>query len=311
MILLALQEEIKALIEKQQGLMARLKNEEAIWAHGDGGGSLTPEELESQISILDNDNKKVQALESTIAVIGTMKAGKSTTINALIGEEVLPHRLLGMTTLPTLIRHKPGQKEPVMKLHNLGSLKEMVCEVKSRVKQIDENDDAFSKINGAIENVKNESSEVRSEYVGKEDIQQALLLINDAFRLAGVDEFDMDIDRYLQDFSDISTLPSIEIEFRCLADKPDAMSSGSLALLDTPGPNEAGQSVVLKHILSEQIAKNASMILLVMNYTQLNTEQDSEIRGQLKGIKEVFRDRSFVVVNRFDERKQNRKSRCN
>lgn len=305
MILLALQDEIKALIEKQQALMGRLKSEVSIWGHGDDEGSLSPAELERQISILDNDRKKVKALESTIAVIGTMKAGKSTTINALIGEEVLPHRLLGMTTLPTLIRHKPGQKVPVMTLHNVDSLKELVEEVRSKINLVDGSEDDNSKVKAALSNVKGGLNEIGSSYLGKESVQKALLLINDAFRLAGSDGFDIDVDKYLEEFSDISFLPTVEIEFRCLSEKPAGMSSGSLALLDTPGPNEAGQSAVLKHILSEQIAKNASMVLLVMNYTQLNTEQDSEIRSQLKGIKEVFRDRSFVVVNRFDEKKQN------
>ncbi|MAX54842.1 MAG: hypothetical protein CL537_04915 [Alcanivoracaceae bacterium] len=305
MILLALQDEINALIEKQQALMGRLKNEKAIWGHGDDGDSLSPAELERQISILDNDRKKVKALESTIAVIGTMKAGKSTTINALIGEEVLPHRLLGMTTLPTLIRHKPGQKEPVMTLHNVASLKALVDEVRSKISLVDSGEDDNSKINTALFNVKSGLNEICDRYAGKENVQQALLLINDAFRLAGSDGFEIDVDRYIEEFSDIDRLPTVEIEFRCLADKPAGISSGSLALLDTPGPNEAGQSAVLKHVLAEQIAKNASMVLLVMNYTQLNTEQDFEIRGQLKGIKDVFRDRSFVVVNRFDEKKQN------
>ncbi len=305
MILLALQDEIKALIERQQSLMNRLKNEEVIWGSQESNASLSPTELESQIAALASDKVKVQALESTIAVIGTMKAGKSTTINALIGEEVLPHRLTAMTTLPTLIRHKPGQKEPVLKLHKLDVFKELVAEVKAKVAVVKEQGTDLSKINEALNTVKERSDDIRDEYVGKEAIHQALFLINDTLRLAGHASFGIDLSKYLNHFTDISSLPTVEIEFRCLAGMPNGIHEGSLALLDTPGPNEAGQSSVLKHILSEQIEKNASMVLLVMNYTQLNTEQDSDIRNQIRGIKEVFRDRSFVVVNRFDEKKYN------
>lgn len=302
MILLALQEEIKTLIEKQRSLMSRLKNEEAIWGNKTSDASLSPCELEKQIAALSSDKVKVQALESTIAVIGTMKAGKSTTINALIGEEVLPHRLTAMTTLPTLIRHKIGQKEPVLKLHKLDVFKELVTEVKAQVAAVNEQGTDLSKVNEALDTVKEMSNDIQEEYVGKKAIHQALFLINDTFRLAGHPEFGVDLSKYLQHFNDISYLPTIEIEFRCLAGMPNEIHEGSLALLDTPGPNEAGQSNVLKNILSEQIEKNASMVLLVMNYTQLNTEQDSDIRNQIRGIKEVFRDRSFVVVNRFDEK---------
>jgi GTPase SAR1 family protein len=305
MILLALQDEIKTLIEKQQKLMGKLRDEKAIWGREVKNTSLAPSELERQISALASDSVKVQALESTIAVIGTMKAGKSTTINALIGEEVLPHRLTAMTTLPTLIRHKPGQKEPVLKLHKIEIFKALVDEVKAIADRVDETGYDLSKIQEALETVSAQSDEIKQGYVGKKEIHEALFLINDTFRLAGHEKFNIDLKKYLEHFTDISSLPTVEVEFRCLAGKPEGAHSGSLALLDTPGPNEAGQSKVLKDILSKQIEKNASMVLLVMNYTQLNTEQDSEIRSQIRGIKGVFKDRSFIVVNRFDEKKQN------
>lgn len=305
MILLALQDEIRALIEKQQTLMAKLRDDGTIWKYEPKKNALTQAELERQIAALASDKLKVQALESTIAVIGTMKAGKSTTINALIGEDVLPHRLTAMTTLPTLIRHKPGQKEPVMRLHKLDVFKKLLDEVKAKVDAVDGPEAELSKINEALATIKTRSNDIRQEYVGKDEIHQALFLINDTFRLAGHDSFSVEVGSYLQQFSEITSLPTVEVEFRCLAGKPLGAHPGSLALLDTPGPNEAGQSTRLKEILSEQIEKNASMVLLVMNYTQLDTEQDSEIRNQIKGIKEVFKDRSFVVVNRFDEKKQN------
>lgn len=305
MILLALQDEIRTLIEKQQTLMARLRDDATIWKYESQTNTLTQAELERQSEALESDKVKVQTLESTIAVIGTMKAGKSTTINALIGEDVLPHRLTAMTTLPTLIRHKPGQKQPVLKLHKLDLFKKLVDEVKAKADAFGGQETDQSRINEALATVKTRSADIREEYAGKDEIHQALFLINDTLRLAGHDSFAVELDEYLEQFTELTSLPTVEVEFRCLAGNPQGSHPGSLALLDTPGPNEAGQSKVLKRILSEQIDKNASMVLLVMNYTQLNTEQDSEIRNQIKGIKEVFRDRSFVVVNRFDEKKQN------
>jgi 50S ribosomal subunit-associated GTPase HflX len=47
-----------------------------------------------------------------LAVVGTMKAGKSTTINAIVGTEILPNRNTPMTAIPTLIKHTQGQKRP-------------------------------------------------------------------------------------------------------------------------------------------------------------------------------------------------------
>ncbi len=64
--------------------------------------------------MLNNELRKISRLEMVLAIVGTMKAGKSTTINAIVGTEVLPNRNRPMTALPTLIRHTPGQKEPVL-----------------------------------------------------------------------------------------------------------------------------------------------------------------------------------------------------
>lgn len=303
MIIAALQDEVTALIERQQGLMDQLKNESLLWQDSQTEEELTPAKLNGFQAALSSDADKVMSLESVIAVIGTMKAGKSTTINALIGENVLPHRVTAMTTLPTLIRHKPGQKEPHLILKNPQVYQRLINSVldKINISNLQESDRV--RLQEAIKTVES-AGEIQSVYSGKEAIHKALFVINDTFRLAGHEKININLDDQFQYFTELSSLPTVEIEFRCLADKSEGRYEGSLALLDTPGPNEAGQSRMLKSILTEQIEKNASMVLLVMNYTQLNTEQDSEIRNQLRGIKEVFKDRSFVVVNRFDEKKK-------
>ncbi len=303
MIIAALQDEVTALIERQQGLMDQLKNESLLWQDSQTEEELTPAKLNGFQAALSSDADKVMSLESVIAVIGTMKAGKSTTINALIGENVLPHRVTAMTTLPTLIRHKPGQKEPHLILKNPQVYQRLINSVldKINISNLQESDRV--RLQEAIKTVES-AGEIQAVYYGKEAIHKALFIINDTFRLAGNEKININLDEQLQHFTELSSLPTVEIEFRCLANKPEGEYAGSLALLDTPGPNEAGQSRLLKDILTEQIEKNASMVLLVMNYTQLNTEQDSEIRNQLRGIKEVFKDRSFVVVNRFDEKKK-------
>ena len=59
-------------------------------------------------AMLNNELRKISRLEMVLAIVGTMKAGKSTTINAIVGTEVLPNRNRPMTALPTLIRHMPG-----------------------------------------------------------------------------------------------------------------------------------------------------------------------------------------------------------
>ncbi|END8675217.1 dynamin family protein, partial [Escherichia coli] len=67
-----------------------------------------------RIEELEGEQIKTARREMVLAVVGTMKAGKSTTINAIVGQEILPNRNRPMTSVPTLIRHVPGKTEPVL-----------------------------------------------------------------------------------------------------------------------------------------------------------------------------------------------------
>lgn len=66
--------------------------------------------MDVQQATLNNELRKITRLEMVLAIVGTMKAGKSTTINAIVGTEVLPNRNRPMTALPTLIRHTPAER---------------------------------------------------------------------------------------------------------------------------------------------------------------------------------------------------------
>lgn len=74
------------------------------------------EEIKKWIKNIENDRANLEKNQMVLGVIGTMKAGKSTTINAIVGMEILPNRETAMTTLPTLIRNKHGQVQPVLKI---------------------------------------------------------------------------------------------------------------------------------------------------------------------------------------------------
>lgn len=54
----------------------------------------------------------VKKFEVTIALVGTMKAGKSTVINSFVGKELSPHRTLSMTAVPTIFTHTTAAKIP-------------------------------------------------------------------------------------------------------------------------------------------------------------------------------------------------------
>ncbi|EFC1714129.1 hypothetical protein FBH71_06270 [Escherichia coli] len=68
-----------------------------------------------------------------LAVVGTMKAGKSTTINAIVGQEILPNRNRPMTSVPTLIRHVPGKTEPVLHLEHIQPVRNLLITLQEKL----------------------------------------------------------------------------------------------------------------------------------------------------------------------------------
>ncbi len=54
-----------------------------------------------------------------VLAAGIEKAGKSTTINAIVSRKFCFNRNRPMTSVPTLIRHVPGKTEPVLHLEHI------------------------------------------------------------------------------------------------------------------------------------------------------------------------------------------------
>lgn len=103
------------------------------------------------------------------------------------------------------------------------------------------------------------------------------------------------------EYAEVQKLPVIDVEFSHLVGM-DACQ-GTLTLLDTPGPNEAGQPQ-MEVMMQDQLQK-ASAVLAVMDYTQLNSKADEEVRKELNAIADVSAGRLFVLVNKFDEKDRN------
>ena len=70
-----------------------------------------------QLSKLADARKKVGAKGYRVAVIGPMKAGKSTAVNTMVGISIAPKRLEAMTQIATLITHAPGQDIPILEFN--------------------------------------------------------------------------------------------------------------------------------------------------------------------------------------------------
>ena len=260
--------------------------------------ALTINKNEEFKRILENEGDKLKNLEFIISIVGTVKAGKSTTINAIVGQEILPNRAYPMTTLPTLVTHKKGQVEPKLTMPKYETLNKFLNQVREKLKK--DSNGEFSKDSHGKEIIKTISDKnlrFKEIYQGKDNIYIFLQTLNDLMRLAK----DIKLTPPYKEFEKINELPRIEIEFYYLNHLED-MSNTRLSLLDTPGPDEFGHSEELKNIFRTQL-KQSSAIMLVMNYTVINNEGAGKTREEVKEIRNLIKDEHlFVLVNKFDER---------
>ncbi|EFB5423368.1 TPA: dynamin family protein [Escherichia coli] len=168
-------------------------------------------------AMLNNELRKISRLEMVLAIVGTMKAGKSTTINAIVGTEVLPNRNRPMTALPTLIRHTPGQKEPVLHFSHVAPIDHLIQQLQQRLCDCDikyltdvlEIDKDMRALMQRIEN----GIAFEKYYLGAQPIFHCLKSLNDLVRLAKA----LDVDFPFSAYAAIEHIPVIEVEFVHLA----------------------------------------------------------------------------------------------
>ncbi len=254
-----------------------------------------------RIEELEGEQIKTARREMVLAVVGTMKAGKSTTINAIVGQEILPNRNRPMTSVPTLIRHVPGKTEPVLHLEHIQPVRNLLITLQEKLatpagqqvaQTLQQTGDTCELLD-----ILTDDGWLKNEYPGEQEIFTGLASLNDLVRLAAAMGTEFPFDEY----AEVQKLPVIDVEFSHLVGM-DACQ-GTLTLLDTPGPNEAGQPQ-MEVMMRDQLQK-ASAVLAVMDYTQMNSKADEDVRKELNAIADVSAGRLFVLVNKFDEKDRN------
>ena len=297
-----LREEAQRLLKLEINVLQKMLTEQGVLSSSDQTGSFSISHTAKSVEVLNGELHKLENLELVLAVVGTMKAGKSTSINAIVGTEVLPNRNRPMTAIPTLIEHTPGQIEPVLEFTNRQPLENLTAELR---KALDNpkaaslaKDLARDKDMAALLNLISAGETFQSRYLGAEQIFVFLKSLNDLVRLSA----ELNVAFPFECYDEMHEIPSIKVEFAHLRNGLH-QSQGRLTLLDTPGPNESGQPHLHK-MLKEQLSK-ASAVLAVLDYSQLKSEADAQVRADLKDISKLAEGRLYALVNKFDQRDRN------
>ncbi|MCH8505954.1 MAG: dynamin family protein [Ectothiorhodospiraceae bacterium] len=247
--------------------------------------------------------QNVEDLELRMAIVAPMKAGKSTIINAIVGQYILPSRASAMTTLPTEIIFSSNETQPVLTLDKstVSCLRSSLLNLQQKINR-DGSDKAVTKIEKyphlteLIPKIQN-GFLIQPETIGLQGVQETLTDLNDIVRVSTV------LDRSTNPLNLVDFhVPCIHTPFWKATDTRQAKSLGNLVIVDTPGPNEAGDNLGLSAVVQDQL-RRSSMVLIVLDFTQLNNQAAEEIKRQVKPVIELLgKENLYVLVNKVDQR---------
>ena len=297
-----LQRKVIALLEQVSELMSRASTQ--LW-FGDGSES----KYKKYQHEVDKERSKVENLELRMAIAAPMNAGKSTIINAIIGQELLPSCATAMTTLPTEIVFKNRAKEPILKLSPQiwSAFQEAYLALKQKIdeqgiEKILKDTAEYPHLADLLNQIHDtEGLPVHTEISGCEDVNRILTDLNHIIRLCSILKLSSDP---LQSLTD-ADIPRIETPFWPSQQNEQSEKLGNLIIIDTPGPNEAGVSSKLEYVVSKQLG-NSQLVLIVLDFTQLKAEAAEKIKEE---VQKVIRTRGkknlYVLVNKVDQRRKN------
>lgn len=294
-----LQKDVIDLLRQISALMNRASR--ALSAEETGGKYA---EFQKQVA---EEASKVENLELTMAIVAPMKAGKSTIINAIIGQDLLPSRNAAMTTLPTQIVFNAELTKPALTLSEeillvfsktLEALRQKIQTsepdwIQEKIAQYPHLVDLLQKIQAP------EELPISAQTSGFEEIKNTLTDLNDIIRLCSLLEPSKD------SLSQLVNLPRIETPFWRSPGIAQPEKIGNLVIVDTPGPNEAGEHLKLTAVVAEQL-RQSSIVLIVLDFTQLKTKAAEEVKQDVQKVIELRgKENLYVLINKIDQRIDN------
>lgn len=248
--------------------------------------------------------RSVEDLELRMAIVAPMKAGKSTIINAIIGQELLPSRNAAMTTIPTEIVFDANLKEPKLTLSPETSkvFQETFFALQQKIRELG-NERVREKIAQYPHLAKlllgiqaKTGGSIDEEITGRQRIINNLGALNDIIRLCHL------LDPLAEPIDSLTDVPRIHTPFWRFQKAEQSNLLGNLVIVDTPGPNEAGDHK-LGNVVAQQL-RESSLVLIVLNFTALNTKAEAEVKMDVLTVIELRgKDNLYVLVNKVDQRK--------
>ncbi|MGW1979247.1 hypothetical protein [Streptomyces sp. NPDC001889] len=235
-------------------------------------------------------------LDYRIPLVGPMKAGKSTLLNAIICQDLLPARGPAMTVLPTHVvpvRSAPPAP-PVLTLHPatlavlacLGALLAAPAR-RSALTAATRRHPQLAAV--AIRVGRGGTPYLPARVTGREAVRGALTEVNDLLRLAALALPQEEMARE----TGALRAPEVTVPVPWLTSAP---AGGRLVLADTPGPDEELRPGLLSPFVAAEV-RRAHEVLVVADATRRGSTAEA-MTGRLVADEGPGPGATFTVVNR-------------
>ena len=266
--------------------------------------------------------KNVFDLKLRMAIVAPMKAGKSTIINAIAGQELMPSCAVAMTTIPTEVVFDGNIKQPALYLTSdtVEFFQDIVKDLKEKancvgIESLQQKLNRHPHLQDLLSKIVTAQSQLvsppeggkwlisnniafASETIGQKAISHTLNFLNHIIRLCSV------LDPYENHLARLKDVPRLQTPWLKIGKNRKIEARGNLTIIDTPGPNEAEAGLRLTAVVEEQL-KRSSVVLVVLDFTQLNSEAAKTIKQQIEPIiKSIGTENLYVLVNKIDQRRQ-------
>ncbi|WP_435280358.1 dynamin family protein [Streptomyces koelreuteriae] len=234
-------------------------------------------------------------LDYRIVMVGPMKAGKSTLLNAVLGREVLPSRGPAMTVLPTCVLPVAAGSAPGPLLTMPGSTIEGVTALALRLTRTEHRTAVASAVErhpqlaaAGARLSGGDAAVPPRRAVGTQAVREALAGVNDVLRLALTALPHEDVLAWLPSLRS----PEVIVPVPWMATDP---AGGWLILVDTPGPDEDLPLDMLDRFVTREIHR-AHELLLVTDATRRANRAEHTVSSMVTSVRTPV----FTVVNRMD-----------
>jgi hypothetical protein len=251
-------------------------------------------------------SENIAALQLRMAIVAPMKAGKSTIINGICGQELLPSCAVAMTTVPTEIIFNSQLTKPILNLSqdSLTIFQSIYSQIDRQIQDfgiesLEKKLARYPHLLGLLSEIKNSGSFPFSQEIkGAQAISKTLNRLNHLVRLYAV------IEPLKNPLAQLKDIPYIQTPYLGMGNQEKQQTLGNLVIIDTPGPNEALGNLQLTAVVEEQL-RRSSIILIVLDYTQLNSEAAETIKRQIKPIIDLIgKENLYVLINKVDRRRK-------